>query len=415
MITTGKNLGSIIGDFGNLISEQDPKYDEDGQKIEKLFVMANPKYGSEKKGAPTNYYLVVAPEPIRVNCELNHVDVVLCCDPKAFTHTNPLEGLNKGGCLVWESSDTPETAWQRIPAQHRKFVRDNNIRVYILPGFEIARKATDRGDLQLRMQGNSFLGAFFRVSPFLKHNGISDETFLATVKKQYEKKFGRFGDAVVTSNMEVMEQGFSRVQEIKYGDFEAPDRSSMRNPPVRPIVEIPMIPTAGCGTGCSQPISMPAAQTPRYSFQTIAKFDSEFRSGHAYHQPASALASVGVMGAGSGATQSKYVARRETPVYIAENCTQCMECITACPDTALPNTAQDVSTVLKTAAHYYVTDPAERQKLVAELKGIEERVRVAMVASIEAKQKTPFKDLIRKEVEALTTINAQTKTQFAGI
>jgi pyruvate-ferredoxin/flavodoxin oxidoreductase len=416
MITTGKNLGSIIGDFGNLISDQDPKFDEDGQKVEKLWVMANPKYGSEKKGAPTNYYLVVAPERIRVNCELNHVDVVLCCDPKAFTHTNPLEGLNKGGCLVWESSETPETAWQRIPSQHRKFIKDNNIRVYILPGFDIARKATDRGDLQLRMQGNSFLGAFFRVSPFLKHNNISDEKFLATVKKQYEKKFGRFGEAVVASNMLVMEQGFSRVQEINYGELEAPDRSSMRNLPVRPIGDLPMIPTAGCGTGCgTHPIPAPAAQTPRYAFQTLSKFDAEFRGGHAYHQPSSALASLGVMAAGTGATQSKYVARRETPVYIAENCTQCMECITACPDTALPNTSQDVSTVLKTAAHYYVTDPAERQKLVAELKGVEERIRTAMVAAVEAKQKTPFQDLVRKEIEALTAISPATKTQFVGI
>src|SRR5438552_2787028 len=121
------------------------------------------------------------------------------------------------------------------------------------------------------------------------------------------------------------------------------------------------------------------------------------------------------MGAGTGATQSKYVARRETPVYIAENCTQCMECITACPDTALPNTSQDVSTVLKTAANYYVTDPAERQNLVSELKGVEERVRAGMVAAVEAKQKTPFKDLVRKEVEALTTISDSTRTQFAGI
>src|SRR4051794_39865634 len=127
------------------------------------------------------------------------------------------------------------------------------------------------------------------------------------------------------------------------------------------------------------------------------------------------MASIGVMGAGTGATQSKFVARRETPVYIAENCTQCMECITACPDTALPNTSQDVSTVLKTAAHYYVTEPGERQKLVAELKGVEDRVRAAMVTAVEGKQKTPFKDLVRKEVEALTTINEQTKTQFAGI
>src|SRR5213076_2806860 len=116
-----------------------------------------------------------------------------------------------------------------------------------------------------------------------------------------------------------------------------------------------------------------AAQTPRYAFQTLAKFDSEFRSGFAYHQPAGAMASLGVMGAGSGATQSKYVARRETPVYIAENCTQCMECITACPDTALPNSSQDVATVLKTAAMHYVKDSAERKKLIDELKGLEDR------------------------------------------
>ena len=82
------------------------------------------------------------------------------------------------------------------------------------------------------MQGNSFLGAFFRVSPFLKINGISDETYRATVENQYRKKFGRFGEDVVASNMTVMEQGFSRVQEIRYGDFAEPDRSSMRNAPV---------------------------------------------------------------------------------------------------------------------------------------------------------------------------------------
>ena len=35
---------------------------------------------------------------------------------------------------------------------------------------------------------------------------------------------------------------------------------------------------------------------------------------------------------------------------------QCMECITACPDTALPNTAQDISTVLVTAIRNYVSD-----------------------------------------------------------
>src|SRR5213075_1274488 len=129
----------------------------------------------------------------------------------------------------------------------------------------------------------------------------------------------------------------------------------------------------------------------RAPFQTTSKFDSEFRSGLGYHQPASALASAGIIASGSGATQSKYVARRETPVYIAENCTQCMECITACPDTALPNTAQDVSTVLKTAVNNYVTDRDQRQKFGAELIGLETRARAKMNESVKAKTKLPFK------------------------
>jgi pyruvate-ferredoxin/flavodoxin oxidoreductase len=415
MITTGKNLGELVGEFGRYISERDPAYDSDGFLIEKLYVMANPKYGSEKKGAPTNYYLTVAPSQIKVNCELNHVDVVLCCDPKAFTHTNPLEGLKKGGSLVWESSEAPELAWERIPSKYRQWIQENGIRVFILPGFDIARKATNQTELQLRMQGNSFLGAFFRVSPFLQTYRIDEEKFHESVRKQYVKKFGRFGDAVVASNMTVMTEGFSRVVEIKYGKPNDPDRSSMRNPLQKPIGDHQILPTAGCGaSGCAS-VSMPPQQAGRAPFQTLAKFDSEYRNGLGYHQPAGALASLGVMGAGTGATQSKYVARRETPVYIAENCTQCMECITACPDTALPNTSQEVSTVLKTAINNYVSDLTDRRAFGAELTALEQRARVRMNEAVKTKAKLPFKDIIRDEVTALASVSEKGKTELNTI
>jgi pyruvate-ferredoxin/flavodoxin oxidoreductase len=415
MITTGKNLGSIIGEFGDVISKREPSYDRFGALEDKLFVSANPKYGSEKKGAPTNYYLVVAPKPIRVNCELNHVDVVLCCDPKAFTHTNPLEGLKPGGCLVWESGDTPETAWQRIPKAYRQFVKDNQIRVFILPGFDIARKATSRQDLQLRMQGNSFLGAFFRVSSFLQDNQISEEQFRDIVRKQYDKKFGRFGDAVVESNMEVMTQGFKLTQEIKYGEVEDPDTSSMRLSPVIPLTEHEMAPTAGCAESGCDSCSPPENQPSRPEVMTLSKFDSEFRNGLGYHQPAGALASMGVMAAASGATQSKYVARRETPVYIAENCTQCMECITACPDTALPNTAQDVSTVLERAAHSYVSSPEDRVALIKAIPQIDQQAREIMVEAVNNKESKPFSAIVRDQVSSLEAVSDKAKDEFCGI
>ena len=221
-ITTGKNLGAILGDLNDLLYERDKIVDELGNPKEIIHVSANPKYGSEKKGAPTAYFLVAAPERIRVNCDLRHVTVVLCCDPKAFTHTNPLAGMAEGGCLVWESDEEGEAAWERLPLWARKQIIDQNIRVFTLPGFQIARNATDRADLQLRMQGNAFLGAFFAVSPLLGEFGITQEQFRDVVHKQYVKKFGQLGEAVVKSNMEVMTQGFEQVQRNPRGQARSP-------------------------------------------------------------------------------------------------------------------------------------------------------------------------------------------------
>ncbi len=97
-ITTGKNLAITLFDLLG------------------YHVKANPKYGSEKKGQPTSYYLSAAPEPIRINCEYFYVDVVLSPDPNVFSHTNALAGLSKGGVLVMQSdAASAEEFWQSIP------------------------------------------------------------------------------------------------------------------------------------------------------------------------------------------------------------------------------------------------------------------------------------------------------------
>ena len=140
-ITTGKNLGAIIGDLNDLLFERDGERDELGNPKEVIHVSANPKYGSEKKGAPTAYFMVAAKERIRVNCDLRHVTVVLCCDPKAFTHTNPLDGMAEGGSLVWESDEEGEKAWEQLPRWARKQIIDKKIRVFTLPGFSISSSA----------------------------------------------------------------------------------------------------------------------------------------------------------------------------------------------------------------------------------------------------------------------------------
>ncbi|MCP4303981.1 MAG: oxidoreductase [bacterium] len=392
MITTGKNLSEIIGAVGDDLIAASNDTDEFGRPKEIIHVSANPKYGSEKKGAPTSYFLVAAPQRIRVNCDLHHVNVVLCCDPKVFTHTNPLSGLTDGGTFVWESEEDPETVWERIPVKYRQELIDRRIRIYTLPGFKIARGATDREDLQLRMQGNAFLGAFFAVSGILEDYDVTQARFREIVLAQYNKKFGRFGDAVVESNMQVMTSGYESVREVAYGDLDATDRSSMREPAL-----------AVCD-GCSPDLASylaPESNEVRIPLARIRTFDKEYRNGFGYDQPSTPLASIGVMAAASGRTASKYVARRETPVWIAENCTACMDCITACPDTALPNTAQDMSTILATAAKAYVADRGERDILLRVLPELEDRVRTRMTAILGDKEKVPFKDILHIELEAL--------------
>jgi pyruvate-ferredoxin/flavodoxin oxidoreductase len=410
-ITTGKNLGAILGDLNDLIYERDGVKDELGNPKEVIHVSANPKYGSEKKGAPTSYFMVAAKDRIRVNCDLRHVTTVLCCDPKAFTHTNPLDGMAEGGSFVWESDQEGEQAWEQLPLWARKQIIDKHIRVFTLPGFAIAKKATDRGDLQLRMQGNAFLGAFFRCSTLLQEFGITQEQYRDVVHKQYVKKFGKLGEAVVASNMEVMMQGYDQVKEIAIGELSAADLSSLRGQALLPILELT---TAGgsCGAGCRS-TPLPEGQAARTPLASVAHFDAEFRSNYGYDQPATPLSAVGMIAAATGDTVSKYVARRETPLYIAENCTQCMDCISVCPDTALPNTAQDLSTLLTTAVSFYVADPADRTTLLKALPEIEKQARARMVA--EAKTGTPLPTILREVTDTIDGFSAQSKQQFFDI
>ncbi len=405
-ITTGKNLGAIIGDFNDFLAARSGETDAFGRPREVIHISANPKYGSEKKGAPTAYFLVVAPERVRVNCDLRHVNVVLCCDPKAFTHTNPLDGMSEGGCFVFESDDEPDRAWERIPVWARKQIIDHHIRMFVLPGFQIARVATDRPDLQLRMQGNAFLGAFFAVSPMLEEFGISQEQFREVVRQQYVKKFGRFGEAVVASNMAVMTQGFERIREVPIGALDAPDRSSLRG--------LPLLPLDALSASCRH-VPMPEGQDERVPLARAAIFDGEFRAGLGYHQPASPLASLGVAAAATGDTASKYVARRETPLYIPENCTQCMECIAVCPDTALPNCAQDLSTILRAAVSHYVSDPAGREALLALVPEIDQRVRARMRDAVSSSAAPPLPAIVRGVVGGIDSLPSGAKDQLLAI
>ncbi len=333
--------------------------------MEKLYVMANPKYGSEKKGAPTNYYLTVAPAADQGELRAEPRGRGPLLRPQGVHPHQPAGGPEEGRLpglgIERDARRRPGSASRRSTGSS---FSDNNIRIFILPGLRHRPEGHLAGGAAAAHAGQLLPRRLLpRLALPRRPSASPRSSSTRSCASSTRRSSAASATAVVASNMTVMTEGFSRVQEINYGGRRRPDRSSMRNPPLAPLGDHAFIPTAGCGSaGCGgMPMPAAAAGRARRSRPWPSSIPSSATASATTSRPARSPR-VGVMGAGSGATQSKYVARRETPVYIAENCTQCMECITACPDTALPNTAQEVATVLKTAVNNYVTDPAERRE-----------------------------------------------------
>ncbi|MFQ6612655.1 MAG: 2-oxoacid:acceptor oxidoreductase family protein [Fidelibacterota bacterium] len=196
-VTTNKIIATIVEDLFD------------------LYVQAYPKYGSEKKGLPTTYYLTVSPFKVRTHNELEFVDFVPLNDVNAFNLANPLKGLQKGGLLFVQTPKTDsQRIWRDIPRWAQKDIRDNDIRIFALDTVKIAKEVSSRADLIQRMQGIVLLGIFLKTTPFVGKSGITDEQLMEGVERSLRKYFGKRGEQVVQDNLNAVRRGYTEVFEV---------------------------------------------------------------------------------------------------------------------------------------------------------------------------------------------------------
>jgi pyruvate-ferredoxin/flavodoxin oxidoreductase len=196
-VTTNKLVASVVGGlFG-------------------LQVQAYPRYGSEKKGLPTTYYLTVADERIRQHGELDQVEFVALHDVAAFRQGAPLRGLVDGGIVFVASAETePEAIWRTIPVDARREILDRHIRLAALDPAELARTRAPRPDLVARMQGVALLGVFLRLTPFAGRAGLDREEVLDAVRPHLERFFGKRGRHVIDANLDVVGAAWDGVVDV---------------------------------------------------------------------------------------------------------------------------------------------------------------------------------------------------------
>lgn len=347
-IATGKLLTDILAGVLNMHSK------------------SAPKYGSEKSGAATNYYITLSPEPIKItNAELEDVEIVISPDHKVFSHANPLKGLAEGGTFLLQSSLSPADVWRELPRNARRTIREKNIRLLVVDAFAVAKEHAPTAELETRMMGIAFIGAVATHVDRVKA-GASREEILAKVREQLVKKFGAKGDAVVEANMAVIQDGAAATREV---DYNSPEILEVGDD-VAPVTvrTVALSKSMSAPSGCS---SCSGLFDSEYYDGMVAK---PFRDGTIGEAPV--LPGTGLfMPPGTASGKDKGLFRRTVPMFQADLCTGCMECALVCPDGAIPNTVITFEDMLNTAIRESYADDAGRDALRAKVPELAAAVR----------------------------------------
>jgi pyruvate-ferredoxin/flavodoxin oxidoreductase len=263
-----------------------------------------------------------------------YVDVVLSPDPNVHEHSNPVAGLKQGGVFIVQSNRSAEDLWASFPLWMQKQIVDNDIRVFYLDAFQIAREEAGSADLQLRMQGIAFQGAFFAASPVMKNAGLTEEKLFKAIEDQLQAKFGGKGKRVVDDNLRVVRRGFTELKEITQKSVGA-TRRNLRDKAAGLPVMLKQLPE---GDG-------KVADIHRFWEQT----GSFYASGKGSDNLVDPFIGASLVPAATGVFRDMTQIRFEYPEWIAENCTACGNCYTECPDSAIPGLVSTVADVFNTA------------------------------------------------------------------
>ncbi len=294
-----------------------------------MHIKANPKYGSEKKGQPTTFYAMLSHEPLRLNCELKHVNVVLSPDPNVFLHSNPLAGLCDEGVFIIQSELSGEELWNSFPKTAQQVIRAKKIRVFAVDGFNIALSEASRAELRFRMQGVAFMGAFFNAAPLMAAHGLTRERLFEGIQKQLTKKFGHLGERVVADNIRVITRGFDEVKALDLTALADQGHEEL----------LPLIPHAMAGINAASGLGNQGDFWNQVCVQ--------YKTGKDII--ADPFTAISAIPAATSSMRDMSAVRFNVPDFIAEKCTGCSKCWIQCPDSAIPGVVNTVEEILEAA------------------------------------------------------------------
>jgi pyruvate-ferredoxin/flavodoxin oxidoreductase len=185
-VGANKNSLKIIGDNTN------------------MFGQAYFAYDAKKSGGVTVSHLRFGKKPIKSTYLVINPDFVACHVPSYINKYDMLNGLNEGGTFLINSIWDVEETMERLPDGMKKYLAENDIKLYIINATKIAE------ELGLGNRTNTIMqAAFFKLT-----NVIPYEDAVKYMKDAIKQTYGKKGDDVVNMNYAAIDKGGDEIVQI---------------------------------------------------------------------------------------------------------------------------------------------------------------------------------------------------------
>lgn len=152
-----------------------------------MYIQAFPEYGPERTGAPIKAFNRLSKKPIKLHSGVESPKIVLVLDPSLLDTVDVLNGLEKDGVLIVNTSDSPEEIRKKLSV-------NKEIEVYTLDASKIAMDK-----IGMNKPNTPMLGALAKVSDILDYKKM-----LKSIEHKLKIKFRGKPEKIVKQNMEAI-------------------------------------------------------------------------------------------------------------------------------------------------------------------------------------------------------------------
>jgi len=169
-----------------------------------LYAQGYFSYDSKKSGGITVSHLRFGKNKIRATYLIDEADYIACHNQAYVGKYDLIDGLKKGGTFVLNCQWSPEELEEKIPAELKRQIANNDINFYIVDATSIAREIGLGNRINMVMQA-----AFFKLASV-----IPIEEAVKYLKEEIVKSYGRKGQAIVDMNYKAVDKGIESLVKV---------------------------------------------------------------------------------------------------------------------------------------------------------------------------------------------------------